>query len=134
MNINAVSILLASSLAISGCAKKSEDVTAQYVSPMQYQSLSCRQLGEEAQRVSSHVSRLTGVQDKKAQNDSVATGVALVLFWPAAFFVGGNGENAAELGRLKGELDAIEQASIRKNCRIEFRRVAPKEAAQLDTQ
>jgi hypothetical protein len=40
------------------------------------------------------------------------TGAAIVLFWPAAFFVKGDGQNAAELARLKGEFEAIEQASI----------------------
>jgi hypothetical protein len=48
--------------------------------------------------------------------------VAVVIFWPAAFMVGGDRNTAAELGRLKGELEAIEQVSIRKNCGIQFRR------------
>ena len=48
--------------------------------------------------------------------------VSLVLFWPAAFMIRGNGESAAELGRLKGEMQAIEQANIQKNCGINFRR------------
>ena len=120
---------LIAALTISACAKKSDDVGSQYVSPLQYQSYSCRQIGEEAQRVNDQVARLTGVQDKKAENDAVATGVALVLFWPAAFFVKGNGENASELARLKGELEALEKTSIRKNCHIEFRRAAAEPAA-----
>lgn len=119
---------LIAGLTVSACAKKSDEVGTQYISPLQYQSYSCRQIGEEAQRVNDQVARLTGVQDKKAENDAVATGVALVLFWPAAFFVKGNGENASELSRLKGELEALEKASIRKNCHIEFRR-APVEPA-----
>jgi hypothetical protein len=41
---------------------------------------------------------------------------------PAAFFIGGDKGNAAELGRLKGELDEIEQTSVRKNCPIQFQR------------
>jgi hypothetical protein len=35
-----------------------------------------------------------------------------MVFWPAAFFVGGNGQTAAELAQLKGELVAIEQACV----------------------
>jgi hypothetical protein len=54
----------------------------------------------------------------------IATAAAIVIFWPAAFFVGGDKQNAAELARLKGEMDAIEQASIRKNCGIQFQRAA----------
>ena len=49
------------------------------------------------------------------------TAVTIVVFWPAAFFVGGDRANAAEVGRLKGEMDALEQVSIKKNCGIQFR-------------
>jgi hypothetical protein len=37
------------------------------------------------------------------------------------FLLGGDRGNAAELGRLKGEADALEQVSIKKNCGIQFR-------------
>lgn len=108
-------------MVLSGCAQKSEDIQGAYVSPMLYQSYNCRQIEQEARRVSARTAQITGIQDKKASNDAVATGVALVLFWPAAFFIGGNKENAAELGRLKGELEALESASIEKKCNITFR-------------
>jgi hypothetical protein len=62
-----------------------------------------------------------GVQDQKATSDTVATTVGVIIFWPALFFIGGDKGNAAELARLKGEMDAIEQTSIRKNCGIQFR-------------
>ena len=88
---------------------------------MMYQSYNCSQIEQEARRVSARTAQIAGVQDKKASNDAVATGVALVLFWPAAFFIGGNKENASELGRLKGELEALERASIEKKCNITFR-------------
>lgn len=122
MRFPSVFLSLVGVLAISGCAQNADEISAQYVSPMQYQSYSCRQLGEEAQRVSSQVSRLTGVQNEKASSDAMATGVALVLFWPALFFIDGDGETSSELGRLKGEMNAIEQASIKRNCGIQFRK------------
>jgi hypothetical protein len=65
---------------------------------------------------------VAGAQDSQASRDNVATAVAVVIFWPAAFMVGGDRNTAAELGRMKGELEAIEQVSIRKNCRIQFRK------------
>jgi len=43
---------------------------------------------------------------------------AVVIFWPAAFFVKGDGQNAAELARLKGEFEALEKVSIEKNCNL----------------
>ena len=114
-------ILLAVSIA-AGCAQQSQNVTATYVSPLQYQSLTCSQIGQEARRVSARAAQAAGVQDKNATGDAVATGVALVLFWPAAFFVRGGRETQAELARLKGEIEALEQANIQKGCGIEFRK------------
>lgn len=108
-----------------GCATSSSEITAQYVSPIQYQSLTCQQLTAEAERVSRRASQLAGVQDEKSSNDAVATGVGLILFWPSLFFIKGDGQTAAELGRLRGEFDAIEQASIQKNCGIRFQRAPP---------
>lgn len=66
-----------------------------------------------------------GVQDSKATNDAVATGVGVVLFFPVLFFIKGDSTTGAELARLKGEMEAIEQASIQKGCKIEFRPSPP---------
>lgn len=65
---------------------------------------------------------MTGAQDSKATGDAVATGVGIVLFWPALFFIKGDSTTAAELARLKGEMEAIEQTSIKKNCGITFKK------------
>lgn len=126
----AITLCVAVSFALSACADKSQNVQSQYISPLNYQSFSCSQIEQEARRVTSRASQVAGVQDKNAQGDAVATGVAIVLFWPAAFFVSGNKENAAELSRLKGELEALEKASIQKNCGIVFPKPKPAEALQ----
>jgi hypothetical protein len=76
-------------LAVAGCASKSTDIAASYVSPLQYESLTCPQLAEEAQRVSHRPAVAAGVQDQKATNDAVATTVGAIMFWPAPFFIGG---------------------------------------------
>jgi hypothetical protein len=118
---NVASVAL-TALIMGGCASSSDKITATYVSPIQYENYNCRQLAEEAQRLSRRASEVAGAQDSQASRDTVATAVAVVIFWPAAFMVGGDRNTAAELGRMKGELDAIEQVSIRKNCRIQFRK------------
>lgn len=92
---------------------------------MQYHTYSCRQISEEAQSVSARASSAMGVQDKKASGDKVAMGVGLILFWPALFFIHGNAETSTEVARLKGQMDALEQASIRKKCGIVFQHEAP---------
>jgi len=87
-----------------------------------YQSYSCRELSQEAQRVSAAAATAAGVQDSQRSKDTVATTAAVVIFWPAAFFVGGDNARTAELANLKGQMQAIEQASIQKKCGIAFRR------------
>jgi len=118
--------ILAASVALMllGCASKSSDIAPSYVSPMQYDAYNCQQLAEEAQRISAHAAEAAGAQDSQATKDAVVTTAAIVVFWPAAFFVGGDKQNAAELARMRGEMEAIEQTSIRKKCGIQFRQTA----------
>jgi hypothetical protein len=88
------------------------------VSPLQYQNLTCQQIGAEMERVSRRASETAGVQDSQRTSDQWATAATVVLFWPAAFLVKGDGNNAAELARLKGEFEALERVSIEKNCNL----------------
>lgn len=116
-------------LGVAGCASASKDITPTYVSPYMYDNLSCQQIAMEAQNVSARAAEAAGSQDSQRTKDAVVTGVAIVVFWPAAFFVGGDKQTAAELARLRGELEALEQVSVRKNCGIEFRHEAAPPAA-----
>jgi hypothetical protein len=75
--------------------------------------------------VSTRAASLSGVQDSKRTSDGVATAAAIVVFWPAAFFVGGDKQTAAELAQMKGQMVAIEQASIAKKCNIQFQGKPP---------
>jgi hypothetical protein len=111
--------------ALAGCASKSTEIAPSYVSPVMYQSYTCQQIAQESQNVAAHAAEVSGAQDQKRTNDQIATGVAIVVFWPAAFFVGGDGQAAAELARLKGQMQALEQASVLKNCGIQFRQAPP---------
>ena len=117
--------LFVAAATLAGCASKSAEITPTYVSPVMYQSHTCKQLAQEAEGVSARAAQVSGAQDAKRTNDQVATGVAIVVFWPAAFLVGGDGPMAAELAQLKGQMVAIEQASIQKKCGIQFQREQP---------
>jgi hypothetical protein len=122
-------LVLAFGAAISGCASHADQITGSYTSPLQYQNYTCAQIGEEAQRISARVTQLSGIQDQKAANDAIATTAAVIIFWPAAFLVGGNDQNTAELARLKGEFEAMEKVSVQKNCGIQFRQQPPSQRA-----
>lgn len=110
-------ICIASQLGVAACASHADNVSAAYVSPLQYKDYNCGQLRAELARISSRVREVSGAQNNTADKDAVATGVGLVLFWPALFFISGS-DRAEELARLKGEYDAVEQAAIQKNCKV----------------
>jgi hypothetical protein len=112
---------------LGGCASSTKDLAPSYISPLQYQSYSCRQIEDEMQSVSAHVSEVGGVVDNNASGDAMKMGVGLVLFWPTLFFLDGDGQQAAEYSRLKGEFDALEKASIKKDCDIDVEDIRPKE-------
>ena len=108
-------LAILTALTIAGCESKSSEIAPTYVSPITYQSHSCQQLAAEAQRVSA-AAAAAGYQDSQASKDAVATTVGVIVFWPTLFLIGGDKQNAAQLANLKGQMDAIEQASIQKQC------------------
>lgn len=102
---------------LTGCATSPDKMAAAYVSPLEYQGYDCQQVGGELTRVSRRAQELYGQLDKTASNDAAQMAVGMVLFWPALFFLeGGDGPEAAEYQRLKGERDALEQIAIQKHC------------------
>lgn len=98
------------------CAKSANEITPQYISPLQYSSYSCSQIEGEMAAVSSRVSEVGGTVNKQASNDNAQMGVGLVLLWPTLFFLDGDTPQATEYARLRGEFDALEKAAIQKDC------------------
>ena len=110
-------LLLVTAIALtSGCASKPSEIQSQYVSPFAYSDYSCKQIRNEMHRVQSKVSSLGGQIEENASGDNMAMGVGMILFWPALFFLDGDGTEAQDYGRLKGEYEALEQAAIRQDC------------------
>lgn len=105
-----------SALTISACSTASKDLSATYVSPMQFQAYDCDQLASENNRLQTRVSQLGGRLDEAASNDKAIAGVGAILFWPALFALGGTKQQEAEYSRLKGEYGAIEQSAILRKC------------------
>lgn len=111
-----IAISVSISIALMGCASASKDISTTYISPMQYQAYDCDQLSSEVQRVQVRVNQLGGRLDEAASNDKALMGVGMILFWPALFALGGTKQQEAEYSRLKGEYEAIQQASVTKKC------------------
>jgi outer membrane murein-binding lipoprotein Lpp len=107
---------LSVSIALSGCATASKDLTPTYTSPMQYQSYDCDQLASESQRIQARVVQLGGRLDTAASNDKAIAGVGMILFWPALFALGGTKQQEADYSRLRGEYDAVQQSAVLRKC------------------
>ena len=103
-------------LSMAACATAPDKISAAYVSPLQYQGYDCNQIRVELVRIGQRVDEVTGQQRREASNDAWAMGVGLVLFWPALFFLAGGNDKKEELGRLKGEYDALQSAAVQKQC------------------
>lgn len=130
MDIRGIAAVTLAALVACGCAKSAKEIGPAYVSPLAYNNYSCAQIGEEAQRISARAAEVSGVQDDKASSDAVATAVGVIVFWPALFMIEGDGQNAAELARLKGEYETMEKVAIEKGCELEFRKEEEQEVAQ----
>ena len=104
--------LLTASLLI-GCATQPKDLPTAYVSPLQYQNYSCDQIAMEMNRVSRKVNEVRSDLKGEADNDLAQMAIGLIIFWPALFFLeGGDGADATEFSRLKGEFEALKSISI----------------------
>lgn len=102
----------AAALALGGCAKKTQDISAIHVSASQYDHMLCSQLRGEGARVARQAALVFGDQDLKSS-------AGAVIYWPKAMMGRGNASEE-DVARLKGEMAAIEQASNSKNCGIQF--------------
>jgi hypothetical protein len=99
---------------LSGCASGPDKIATTYISPLQYNAYDREQIAGELERVNARISELEGRLKKKKDGDTLKTTIGVVLFWPTLFFLEGNGPDAQEYARLKGERDALEKIAIQK--------------------
>ena len=98
-------------LAVAACAPTPESIASSYVSEVPYQSFTCQQLGEEQVRLGHALVAASGQQNTARSND-VAGWILLGL--PAGSMSGQS--IAPQIALYKGQLEAVQRASIRKSC------------------
>lgn len=113
-------VVAACGLAVAGCAKHADRVGATYESPNPYQSYTCPELAAEASDLSARAARATG---EDFTGNRAAIEVGRVVFFPLLVFNKDYFKDPAEVARINSSMEAIEQASIQKNCGITFRRL-----------
>ncbi|RFS29091.1 hypothetical protein DYI81_13190 [Acinetobacter sp. SWAC5] len=124
-----VSLLATSTMLLGACATT---VKPTYVSPTQYQALSCYQLQSEYNRIQRHLN--DGVQP--AKRTGMGIGLGLGGGWgsrggwgigPSVSVNMGQSSNTknTEIARLKGEQEAVLQAANFKGCAMVPRTATP---------
>lgn len=108
-------------VALSACASSPKKISATYVSPMKYQNYDCQQIGLEQANVESRTNVLYHSLKKRNTNDKVMMGVGLLVAWPALLFMkGNNGAQNVEYAQLKGDYEALRNASVARKCELSF--------------
>lgn len=111
-------ILLIATILMVGCssAPKVNEVKQLYVPASNYESFTCEKLIAEAEAVRRSLPGLEEAVEKHRSQQSTVEVVTWILFWPAAFALDKGEKNSTELGKAKGELEAIGIAMKSKKC------------------
>ena len=121
MKINNYLIFLVSVFFLSACGVKSvtsASVQADIVSIAQYKDYSYKELAMDALNIQNRIPEISSVIDKKKKDNDAYIATAVVFMPILAAGIKGNQEEAAQLALYKGQLNAIRQAAIMKDCEI----------------
>ena len=121
MKVNNFLICLVSVFFLSACGVKSvtsASVQADIVSVAEYKDYSCKELAIDAFNIQNRIPEISSVIDKKKKDNDAYIATAVVFMPILAAGIKGNQEEAAQLALYKGQLNAIRQAAIMKDCEI----------------
>ena len=121
MKINNYLIFLVMVFFLSACGVKSvtsASVQADIVSIAEYKDYSCKELAIDALNIQNRIPEISSVIDKKKKDNDAYIATAVVFMPILAAGIKGNQEEAAQLALYKGQLNAIRQAAIMKDCEI----------------
>jgi hypothetical protein len=104
-------ILLATAALIAGCATRPESISASYVSHEKYSGKDCTNLSLDMSNARSELAKYSSLQDSKANLDAATVFFVLI---PASKL---SGDHAGDVAKWKGEVEAVETALVKANCR-----------------
>lgn len=98
-------------LAAAGCATRPESISASFVSHEKYMGQTCSQLTDSMADARAKLAEYSKLQDSKANTDAATVFFVLI---PASKL---SGDHAGDVAKYKGEVEAIETAQIKTNCK-----------------
>ena len=107
-------------VALFGCsnAQKSSEVASIRIPIAPYLKMDCLELTTEQNKLSREAELLRNRGDDAYSSDKNTEIVTWLLFAPAAFFLDGNSEEAAELASVKGQMEAVREAQQVNSCSL----------------
>jgi hypothetical protein len=114
--------IIAASMALSACASSDPTNDPSYVSLVEYQNYSCKQITAEMNRISKRTDDAMEVRVQANKNDQTnavlgAAVTALAITQGYSLYSGSDrDDNAIQINRLKSQYDALERLAIQKNC------------------
>jgi hypothetical protein len=102
------SVMLA---ALAGCATRPESISASFVSHEKFMGQTCVQLTDTMADARTKLADYSKLQDSKANVDAATVFFVLI---PASKL---SGDHAGDVAKYKGEVEAIETAQIKTNCK-----------------
>lgn len=106
---------------LASCGSSLAEPRSTYVPPLAYSKFDCPQLVQEARAVFSRSVKAAGLQP----GDPIMNGNqnrSTTVRWPKALLLAGDSSIADELALMRGQMIAIEEASIGRQCSIQFYR------------
>jgi hypothetical protein len=117
-NKTVAAILVAGVMFLSSCASPPKEILPTYVDPLQYEQYNCSQIGMEMESVTKELNEVYGVVKRAAARDGWMMLGAAIVAWPFLIVpaVISDSEVTEQFAQLQGELEALEQAAILKEC------------------
>lgn len=98
-------------ITVVGCATRPESISASFVSHEKYIGQTCPQLTDSMADARVKLADYSKQQDSKANLDAATVFFVLI---PASKL---SGDHAGDVAKYKGEVEAIETAQIKNNCK-----------------
>ena len=96
---------------LGACANRPESIHASFVSHEKYMDLECAALDVRMSDTRAELDKVSKLQDSKATGDAVGVFLLGIPFSKLS------GDHEADVARLKGEVEAIETAQVKKKCK-----------------
>ncbi len=106
-----VIIAVACAVTLVACANRPESIRASYISHEKYMDDDCTKLSTKISDVRAELSKVSALQNTKANVDAATVFFVLI---PASKLTG---DHEGDVGKWKGEVEAIDTAQIKKKCK-----------------